>query len=77
MLREHDHAGELLERLRDLTAGYTVPPDGCASYTPLYGALETFEADTHLHVHIENNRLFPMVAELELHTEARTVGNRR
>lgn len=77
MLRDHDQAGELLERLRDLTAGYTVPPDGCASYTALYRALEELEADTHLHVHIENNRLFPMVADLESHTEAPTVGNRR
>ncbi len=77
MLRDHDQAGELLARLRDLTAGYKVPPDGCASYTALYRALETLEADTHLHVHIENNRLFPMVTELESHTEVPTVGNRR
>ncbi|HWJ96776.1 MAG TPA: iron-sulfur cluster repair di-iron protein [Acidimicrobiales bacterium] len=65
MLREHDHAGELLERLRRSTDGYRVPPDGCASYGALYRGLEALEADTHLHVHIENNRLFPMVAGLE------------
>jgi regulator of cell morphogenesis and NO signaling len=65
MLREHDQAGALLERLRSVTEGYTVPADGCASYRALYQALEQLESDTHLHVHIENNRLFPMVVELE------------
>ena len=65
MLREHDQAGELLERLHRISTGYVVPSDGCASYEALYRALEALEADTHLHVHIENNRLFPMVAGLE------------
>ncbi len=65
MLREHDHAGELLERLRTATSGYTVPADGCASYAALYQALDELEADTHMHVHIENNHLFPMVVDLE------------
>jgi len=77
LLREHDHAGELLERLRLLTGGYRVPSDGCASYRALYEALEALEADTHLHVHIENNRLFPMVADLASRTDAPTVGSQR
>lgn len=65
LLSEHDRAGELLERLRAVTSGYAVPADGCASYQALYQALEAVEADTHIHIHIENNRLFPMVLELE------------
>ncbi|QXC60539.1 iron-sulfur cluster repair di-iron protein [Aquihabitans sp. G128] len=76
MLREHDHAGALLGRLRALSDGYCVPPDGCASYRALYLALETLEADTHLHVHIENNRLFPMVAELGSHADVHKAGTR-
>jgi regulator of cell morphogenesis and NO signaling len=70
MLREHDHAGEILRRLRHLTNGYTTPPDGCASYAALYRGLAEVEADTHLHVHKENNRLFPSVLELERRTSA-------
>ena len=31
----------------------------------LYCALAELESDLRLHVHIENNRLFPMVVELE------------
>ena len=66
MLREHDQAGELLAQLRAATDGYRVPDDACASYTALYAGLEELEADTHLHVHKENNLLFPAVMDLEV-----------
>ena len=65
MMLEHDAAGELLSRLRSLTDGYTTPADGCASYHALYDGLAQFESDTHSHIHKENNRLFPMVVEME------------
>lgn len=64
LMGEHDRAGELLEQLRAATAGFVVPADGCASYTALYVGLEQLEADTHLHVHKENNVLFPAVVAL-------------
>ncbi len=65
MLTEHDTAGELLARLRELTSGYQTPADGCASYQALYDGLAELERDTHLHIHKENNVLFPRVVELE------------
>jgi regulator of cell morphogenesis and NO signaling len=65
MLREHDAVGELLARLRQLTTGYQPPPDGCASYVACFAALEELEADTHLHIHKENNLLFPLVLRME------------
>jgi regulator of cell morphogenesis and NO signaling len=65
MLIEHDRAGELLVRLRELTQGYAPPADGCASYEACYRALSELEADTHLHIHKENNLLFPMVVQME------------
>jgi regulator of cell morphogenesis and NO signaling len=65
MLLEHDRAGELLGELRAITDGYEPPADGCASYHALYRGLEQLEADTHLHVHKENNVLFPAVLVLE------------
>lgn len=65
MSMEHDRAGELLGELRRLSNGYEVPDDGCASYRALYEGLAELEADTHLHVHKENNVLFPAVIELE------------
>ena len=65
MLREHDRAGELLGILRARTDAFAVPDDGCATYRALYDGLRELEADTHLHVHKENNLLFPAVLELE------------
>lgn len=65
MLDEHDVVGDLLARLRELTDGHTVPSDGCGSYHALYAGLAELEADTHRHVHTENNVLFPAVLELE------------
>ncbi|MDH3300683.1 MAG: iron-sulfur cluster repair di-iron protein [Acidimicrobiia bacterium] len=61
MRLEHDRAGELLARLRAQTSAYTPPSDGCASYQALYTGLAELEADTHLHIHKENNLLFPAV----------------
>jgi regulator of cell morphogenesis and NO signaling len=61
LMLEHDRAGELLEQLRSATSGYTPPADGCASYRTLYARLEHLESDTHRHVHLENNVLFPTV----------------
>ena len=65
MLAEHDTVGELLARLRGLTNGYQPPVDACASYDALFAGLAELEADTHLHVHKENNVLFPAVLDLE------------
>jgi regulator of cell morphogenesis and NO signaling len=65
MLAEHDRAGELLARLRVVTAEYAVPADACASYASLYSRLAVLELDTHLHVHKENHALFPAVLEID------------
>lgn len=59
--QEHDHAGHLLAELRELTDGYTIPADACASYTAMLAGLADLESDIHLHVHKENNVLFPRV----------------
>lgn len=65
MRLEHEQAGDLLEELRRTTDGYTVPTDGCASYEALYRRLEHLEEDTHLHIHKENNVLFPLASALQ------------
>jgi regulator of cell morphogenesis and NO signaling len=63
MLTEHDQAGELLAELRRTAGDYVVPADGCASYRSLYQRLADLEADTHRHIHLENNVLFPAVVD--------------
>jgi regulator of cell morphogenesis and NO signaling len=71
MIMEHDSAGELLHKLRELTNGYTPPADGCMSYKMLYQALMEFEMDLHQHIHLENNILFPRAVALESQTARR------
>ncbi|BBY56641.1 iron-sulfur cluster repair di-iron protein [Mycobacterium koreense] len=58
---EHDGAGELLAELRRLTDDYTVPADACGSYMAMLAGLEEIESDLHMHVHKENNVLYPRV----------------
>ena len=65
MMMEHETVGDILRELRALSSNYTVPADGCISYQTLYQALEAFEQDLHLHIHLENNILFPRAIELE------------
>lgn len=57
--KEHDAAGAILKELRTVTADYTLPIDACGTYTLVYQRLETLEAETFMHVHLENNILFP------------------
>lgn len=59
LVAEHTAMGAKLARLREVTGGYTTPPDGCASYRSLYERLAQLESDTHIHIHLENNILFP------------------
>ncbi len=56
---DHEHAGEILRRIRALSGGYSPPADACTTYRALYAKLAEFEADLHRHVHLENNVLFP------------------
>lgn len=57
--KEHDHAGEILRELREITSDFALPIDACGTYRIVYKRLEMLEAETFMHVHLENNILFP------------------
>lgn len=59
MEQEHDHAGALLAELRRRTGDYTPPDWACQTFRALYQGLEELEAAMHVHIHLENNVLFP------------------
>ena len=65
MEHEHRFVGDALAEIRELTGGYRVPDDACATYRVCFQELEAFEADLHAHVHLENNILFPRAVSLE------------
>jgi regulator of cell morphogenesis and NO signaling len=57
--KEHDYAGGILKELRDITSDFTPPADACGTYRLVYKRLEMLESETFMHVHLENNILFP------------------
>ncbi len=65
MEMEHELVGKNLDEIRRLSRNYALPQDACASYTLFYKMLDEFENDLHLHIHLENNILFPKAIELE------------
>jgi regulator of cell morphogenesis and NO signaling len=64
MLGEHEFAGGAMDNINVITKGYKVPEDGCTTYRVAFQLLEQFEDDLHIHVHLENNILFPKALEL-------------
>ena len=59
MEAEHDRAGALLSELRTITDGYVTPVWACETFRALYHGLSELESAMHVHVHLENNILFP------------------
>lgn len=64
LMKEHDNEGERFRQIEALTNGYTTPEDGCNTYHISLGLLKEFEDDLHLHIHLENNILFPKSAKM-------------
>lgn len=65
MVHDHVAVGALLSTLRRLTRDYAEPPEACGSYRSMLATLAELERDTHLHIHLENNILFPAAARAE------------
>jgi regulator of cell morphogenesis and NO signaling len=59
MKEEHEFAGGEMDRINVMTQGYTLPEDACATYQVTFKLLKEFEDDLHVHVHLENNILYP------------------
>ena len=62
---EHDSAANALREMRRVTGDYTLPQDACNTYRALFAGLREMETDLHLHIHLENNILFPRASERE------------
>ncbi|TVR38334.1 MAG: iron-sulfur cluster repair di-iron protein [Cryomorphaceae bacterium] len=65
MHEEHDAEGERFREIARLTNNYEPPEDACNTYRVAFALLQEFENDLHMHIHLENNILFPMTIELE------------
>ena len=65
MMNEHTNEGDRFLLIEELSNNYTTPEDGCNTYKVTFALLKEFEQDLHLHIHLENNILFPRAIELE------------
>ena len=62
---EHEHAGNALATIRTATDDFQPPEWACNTYRAMLDGLAQLERDIHLHVHKENNILFPKAIDLE------------
>lgn len=69
MEAEHDEAGAALAFIRQVTNGFAPPDWACPTFRGLYYGLAQLETEMHVHVHLENNVLFPRAAELARRTQ--------
>jgi len=59
MQKVHQAIGKDLKLFHELTNDYMIPVDACGSYKYLFEKLKEFEDDLLMHLHLENNILFP------------------
>jgi len=59
MRHEHLEHGERLSELEALTREHTPPADACTTWRALYAGTRKLVDDVMLHIHLENNVLFP------------------
>ncbi len=64
MSLEHEFAGGSMDKINTMTSNYSVPEDGCNTYHVTFKLLQQFEDDLHIHVHLENNILYPKALSL-------------
>lgn len=65
MKEDHDAEGVRFRKIAELSNNYTIPADGCNTYRVTFALLKEYEDDLHLHIHLENNILFPEAIRLE------------
>jgi len=61
---DHEHVGDSLTALRELTSDYRADRALCGTHRALLDALRSLEQDLHQHIHEENNVLLPRVRAL-------------
>lgn len=64
MAGEHDFAGGAMDKINVISKQYALPEDACNTYRVAFQLLEQFEDDLHVHVHLENNILYPKALKL-------------
>lgn len=63
--KEHNIAGETLSKIKDMCNGFNINKSDNRKKKILYEYLNEFDLDFHMHIHLENNILYPKSILLE------------
>ena len=66
MKDDHDNEEKGFVILSDLTHNYSIPHRGYYEFKATYAAMKDLEEDIKIHMHLENNILFPKAIKFEL-----------
>lgn len=58
---EHEEEGVHFKRMAEITDNFVPPSSACTSYRAAFHGLKVFRDDLFVHIHLENNVLFPRV----------------
>ena len=73
MHAEHESAGSMLKQIELLTNHYQAPDWACNTFKAFYDKLAAFQDDLHIHIHLENNVLFPQALAMEKSLPSKTL----
>lgn len=76
MIHDHDQVGNALASIKMLTDGHTPPSGTCTSVVSVMSLLAGLDRDTKVHIHKENNILFPAGVRAERDRKAAQAGHR-
>ncbi len=65
LVNQHEMVGNDFMEIETLTGNFTPPEDACNTLKVFYATLKEFEDDLFLHIHLENNILFPKAERME------------
>lgn len=65
MIHEHDTQYQLIKEIRNILNDYSVGTETTDSYREIITLMKGLDLDLSLHLHLENNVLFPKAVELE------------
>lgn len=65
MMKGHKTVNGRFDHIAHLSKNYSLPEDACDSYVTAFTSLQEFVNDFQVHIHLENNILFPKINSLE------------
>lgn len=65
MQGEHEAVGRQLQRIRQITDHYSLPPYASTAHRIAYAKLQELDQNLMQHIHLENNILFPKAIAME------------